>query len=91
MMKLSERIRKSMDDAVSGLSISWPIDQWADEVALLEAKLAAHLENEGDECPLCVLEDENETLKKRIKALEANTSKSVLRRIDAQLGVDDEN
>jgi len=29
-------------------------------------------------------------LKARIKALEANTSKSVLRRIDAQLGVDDE-
>ena len=30
-------------------------------------------------------------LEARIKALEANTSKSVLRRIDAQLGVDDEN
>ncbi len=29
-------------------------------------------------------------LEARIKALEANTSKSVLRRIDAQLGVDDE-
>ncbi len=35
-MKLSDRVRKSMDDAVSGLAISWPIDQWADEVAKIE-------------------------------------------------------
>ena len=34
--------------------------------------------------------NEHEILKERVKALEANTSKSVLRRIDAQLGVDDE-
>ena len=37
-MKLSERIRKSMDDAEEGLAISWPIDQWADEVEQLEAE-----------------------------------------------------
>jgi len=33
------------------------------EVAQLEAKLLAHTENEGDECPLCQLEAENEQLK----------------------------
>ena len=29
----------------------------------LEVELKAHKENEGDECPLCVLEDENKRLK----------------------------
>lgn len=29
---------------------------FAEEVAALEAQLQAHLENEGDECPLCVAE-----------------------------------
>ena len=38
-MKLSERIRMSMDDAEAGLTISWPIDEWADEVELLEDEL----------------------------------------------------
>ena len=33
---LSERMTKSMDDAEAGLSISWPIDEWATEVAKLE-------------------------------------------------------
>lgn len=31
-----------------------------DETAQLEADLAAHIENEGDECPLCLLEAEND-------------------------------
>ncbi len=38
MMKLSEQIRKSMDDAEAGLPISWPIDHWANEAELLEAE-----------------------------------------------------
>ena len=33
---LSERMTKSMDDAEAGLSISWPIDEWATEVAKYE-------------------------------------------------------
>ena len=33
-----------------------------DKITLLEAKLKAHIENEGEECPLCVLEEENERL-----------------------------
>ena len=43
---------------------------------------------EGDECT-CHVKVIRE-LRARIKALEANTNKSVLRRIDAQLGVDDD-
>ena len=43
---------------------------------------------EGTECSCYVAVIRK--LEARIKALEANTSKSVLRRIDAQLGVDDE-
>ena len=33
----------------------------------LEAKLKAHQENEGDECPMCVLEAENEGLREWVK------------------------
>lgn len=33
-----------------------------DEVTQLEDKLAAHIENEGDECPLCILEAEVEAV-----------------------------
>jgi hypothetical protein len=38
-------------------------------ITRLEAKLAAHLENEGDECPLCVLEAENERLREPVQRL----------------------
>ena len=33
----------------------------------LEAELAAHKENEGDECPVCVLEAENQRLREWVK------------------------
>lgn len=33
-------------------------------ISELEAELAAHKENEGDECPVCVLEAKNEDLMK---------------------------
>ena len=47
-MKLSEQIRKSMDDAEAGLPISWPIDHWANEAELLEAKKEALKRENGD-------------------------------------------
>ena len=34
--------------------------QFEAKIKELEARLAAHIENEGDECPLCVCEAENE-------------------------------
>lgn len=41
-------------------------DEWyikfRDEIRRLEAELAAHIENDGDECPLCVCEAENDWL-----------------------------
>ena len=40
----------------------------ANEVAQLEAELLAHKENEGDECPLCACEAENERLRGMFKA-----------------------
>ena len=43
---LSERMTKSMDDAEAGLSISWPIDEWATEVAKLERALDKRLRQE---------------------------------------------
>ena len=59
-MKLSERIQAWRDPEEG-----WYMEEheeWAAEVAKLEGELAAHKENEGDECPLCVLEEENEAL-----------------------------
>lgn len=41
----------------------------AEEVAKLEAKLAAHLKNEGEECPLCKLEADNAALEQETEAL----------------------
>ena len=67
-MKLSEQIRKSMDDAEDGLAISWPIDQWADEVAQLEADVTT-LENE-----VIRLEDKNDALIKHAWQIEAQAS-----------------
>lgn len=43
-----------------------------EKLAQLEAKLAAHLENEGDECPLCLLEAEIALKADYIKRLEAS-------------------
>jgi hypothetical protein len=43
----------------------------ADKYAL-EAELAAHLENEGDECPLCVVEAENQRLRDTNEMLASN-------------------
>ena len=56
-MKLSERIRKQPSNA----PLPWADrDIWADEVEQLEAEVAAHRDNEGDECPLCQCEAELE-------------------------------
>ena len=62
-MKLSERIRKSMDDAADGLPISWPIDQWGNEVAQLEAESAV-LRN-----TISLLKGENERLANSVEEL----------------------
>ena len=43
------------------------INEQYEEIERLKAKLAAHLENEGDECPLCKLEAENDVLRLRAK------------------------
>ena len=45
-----------------------------DEIERLRKKLAAHVENEGDECPLCVVEKENERLLKIIEGPVATCS-----------------
>ena len=37
----------------------------------LQARLAAHVEHEGDECPLCVVEARNELLEKVVEAASA--------------------
>ena len=60
-MKLSEEVK---DCGAGGLKTKWLVEQ----IAQLEAKLQAHCENEGDECPVCVLEAENEKLQKLEKA-----------------------
>ena len=39
------------------------INELYEETETLKAELRAHRENEGDECPLCVLEKENDVLK----------------------------
>ena len=69
-MKLSEKIRKSMDDAEAGLAISWPIDQWADEVAKLEARLE---DEEGLKMQAVQewnrVEAENATLKREMRKI----------------------
>lgn len=38
------------------------INEQYEEIQRLKAELLAHKENEGDECPLCLLEAKNETL-----------------------------
>ncbi len=77
-MKLSERIRKSMDDAEAGLAISWPIDQWATEVAQLEA------ENE-------TLKRENEDLREFLRGVPHGQSLSANEQdeLDALLKAED--
>ena len=39
------------------------VRDYVKQINQLEAELAAHLENEGDECPVCVLEAENQRLR----------------------------
>ena len=39
------------------------VSEWGMKISILKGELAAHRDNEGDECPLCILEAENEKLK----------------------------
>ena len=76
-MKLGERIIMACREKPRG-------ERLAAEVAQLEAELDESLTREAHlQHDMLVVEKEN-------KALRANTRASVLRRIDAQLGVDDE-
>ncbi len=67
-MELSERL---MEQKRHPLQLAWSYvmfrSEVADEVAQLEAELAAHKENEGDECPLCACEEEHDALVELLK------------------------
>ena len=53
----------SADTVLSDRAKASEYDELISMVAALEAQLAAHLENEGDECPLCACEAQVEALR----------------------------
>ena len=56
-MKLSDTLEHHKDCAKLVMG-RWDCNCYVAEVAQLEAELLAHRENEGDECPLCALEEQ---------------------------------
>ena len=68
--RIKKRIKKEyVFDEAGGVVIDMKNDLiWAVKaVAQLEAELLAHRENEGDECPLCKVEADNERLREAVK------------------------
>ncbi len=72
-MELSERMNKRVKHFFENIrdetivpATSTEILKWITEAAALEAKLSEHLENEGDECPLCAAEAQAARLREMI-------------------------
>ena len=58
-----------------------------DYVAQLEAELKAHRDNEGGECPVCVLEEENERLAETINSWIEDGESVPTSRVSVPVGV----
>ena len=69
MIDLTTRLRIRANQASCSPSSMWLMNKAATEIECLQARLAAHVENEGDECPLCVAEARVEFLEGVIKIL----------------------
>ena len=64
--RLYQHVKEQISDAAVGKALC---KEAVTEIDRLQARLAAHVENEGDECPLCVAEARVEFLEGVIKIL----------------------